>query len=319
MLDWLTRFPRRSSTPTRGCCSSQAWVVGAARPRGRHARRRRRARALGGLDEGPLPDGFASLESSLSVLQRDVRLGRRVGDPRARRALRRARGPGLAVAARDHVGARLGATTATATSTRPSAGWTRRRGIAPPADQWIVGVAAIADLSLIAGHARRPRRAAAPRATRRSSSRARSGCSTRVEDGEVHTALRRRAGRPRPPRGGARPSSSRACSCAGCGASRSTSLDGLIALAPTWPRRRRARAAVFAEAEALAGGAAATRACCPRGSRRPPRAAGARRRPTGSRSASASCTVLRLLTGGLLRARDRPASSTSRSTPCTRT
>ena len=79
----------------------------AARPR--CARAAARVRALGGLDDGPLPDGFVSLESSLSVLRGDVRLGRRVGDPRPRRALGGARGPGLAVAAGDHVGARLGA------------------------------------------------------------------------------------------------------------------------------------------------------------------------------------------------------------------
>ena len=60
----------------------------------------------------------------------------------------------------------------------------------------------------------------------------RTGLLEACEVGEVHTALRVRAARPRPPRARRCPSSSRACSCAASGASRSTSLDGLIALAP---------------------------------------------------------------------------------------
>ena len=53
-----------------------------------------RVRELGNLGDGPLPDGFSSLESSLSVLERDVRLGRRLGDPaRTARAPRELEGP----------------------------------------------------------------------------------------------------------------------------------------------------------------------------------------------------------------------------------
>ena len=59
--------------------------------------------------------------------------------------------------------------------------------IAPAAEQWIVGVAAIADLSLIAGL-----RGGAPSSCgsrrRRSRSRASAGLLDAVEDGEVHTA-----------------------------------------------------------------------------------------------------------------------------------
>ena len=68
-----------------------------------------KARALGHLGDGPLPDGFASVESSLGVLEATFGWGDVHRDPHERRALGEARAARLAVAARDHLGARLGA------------------------------------------------------------------------------------------------------------------------------------------------------------------------------------------------------------------
>ena len=120
-----------------------------------------RARSAASTD-GPLPDGFVSVESSLSRARGDLRLGRRVRDPLPRRPLGAARAAGLALAAGDHVGARLGALL----QRRPRPGRTlaerddrdrpggravdrrRRRDRRPLADR---------------GHARAPRRAVATR------------------------------------------------------------------------------------------------------------------------------------------------------------
>ena len=92
MLDWLRRFPAAVVDADPRLLLVKAWVSALRGREDDDARRRRAVRALGGLDDGPLPDGFASLESSLVGAQRDVRLGRRVGDPRARHALGGARG-----------------------------------------------------------------------------------------------------------------------------------------------------------------------------------------------------------------------------------
>ena len=96
--------------------------------------------------------------------------------------------------------------------------------LAPPADQWIVAVAALADLSLIAGlRGSRPEQVRlAAEAVDLARER---GLLDAVEVGEVHTA--RAACWPRKGAGRTRcPSSSRASSCGGCGASRSISSTG---------------------------------------------------------------------------------------------
>jgi LuxR family maltose regulon positive regulatory protein len=144
-----------------------------------------RARALGGLDDGPLPDGFASLESSLAVLSADVRWGdvAAILEHGARSASSRA---GLAVAAGDHVGARLGALLQR--RPRRAERWLEETTrIAPPAEQWIVGVGGDRRPVADRGHARAPRRAAAPRRGALASP-APLGLLDAVEDGEVHTA-----------------------------------------------------------------------------------------------------------------------------------
>ena len=98
------RDPRRRSAIARG----QGVGGGAARARGRDARRdgpRPRARRPG--------DGAAARRVRVARVEpvrpeRDVRMGRRVGDRRARAALRAARRGRLAVAAGHHLGTRLG-------------------------------------------------------------------------------------------------------------------------------------------------------------------------------------------------------------------
>ena len=93
--------------------------------------------------------------------------------------------------------------------------------LGPRAEQWIVAVASIADLSLIAG--RRGRRAEQARLAEEAARLAGSaGSWTRSRWGRC---TRRAASRWRPAGTGRRrcPSSSRGSCCAGCGASRSTS------------------------------------------------------------------------------------------------
>jgi LuxR family transcriptional regulator, maltose regulon positive regulatory protein len=68
VLDWLTRFPEDVLGADRRLLLVKAWVLAL---RGREKEMRdavAQVRALGGLGEGPLPDGMASVESSLSVL-----------------------------------------------------------------------------------------------------------------------------------------------------------------------------------------------------------------------------------------------------------
>ena len=192
------------------------------------------------------PDGFASLESSLSVLDATFGWGDVAAILDARRAVGRARGspdspwrPVItwALGWAHYCNGDLDAGRALAERDD--------RASRPPADQWIVGVAAIADLSLIAGM--RGRRAEQLRLASEALDIAREhGLLDAVEDGEVHTALRRRARRARAATRRRCPRSRRASSCAGCGGSRSTSIDGLIALATTvaalGDRERAARA-----------------------------------------------------------------------------
>ena len=317
VLDWLARGSRRrSSTPTRGCCWSR-----------RGCRRCAAARTTC----APPPPACARSAASTparcpTASPRSSRASRVLGATfgwgdvsailDARRALGRARGPGLAVAAGDHLGARLGALLQRRPRRAPSAGWRRRRAIAPPADQWIVGVAAIADLSLIAGlRGRRDEQLRLARGGRRRW-RARSGCSTRVEDGEVHTAhgvALAAHGRPRR----RSPALEQGVFLRRLWGQPLDLVDGLIELARPRPDRRPRRAAeLFAEAEALLAG-------CRDPGALPARLAAARRaagrpRPPAAELTERELTVLRLLDGGLLRARDRPASCSSPSTPSTR-
>src|SRR6185436_8861337 len=146
-----------------------------------------RARALGGLDDGPLPDGFVSLASSLSVLHAtfgwgDVAAILEHGERSA--ALEGAESPWRAVITWALGWAHYcdGDLVAAERRLRETV------ELAPAVDQWIVGVAAIADLSLIAGM--RGDRGEQMRLALEAAGLAREvGLTDAVEDGEVHTAL----------------------------------------------------------------------------------------------------------------------------------
>ena len=202
VLDWLSGSPRRSSTPTRGCCSSRRGCWRCAAARTTCARRGARVRALGGLDAGPLPTASHRSRRACRMLSATFAWGdvSAVLEHGTRSA--ELEGPDSPWRPVVTLGARLGATTATASSTWPSS-WLRETiALAPPAEQWIVAVAALADLSLIAGlRGSRPSRLRFGRGGRRPRARARAAGRRRGRRG-AHRA-RRRAGRAGPPRGGA--------------------------------------------------------------------------------------------------------------------
>ena len=221
VLDWLLRFPAETLDADPRLLLVKAWVSALGGREGDMRAAVARVREIGGLEQGPLPDGFASLESSLVVAAGDVRLGRRVGDPRARHALARAGGTRLAVASRPDVGARLGpllqgrarrrrALAAGDDADRPARGPVDRRGRGdrrPVADRGRARERAGADAP---GPQRGRRRARAWPARRR---RGRRGAHRATASRWPRTATRSRRCR----------SSSAASSCAACGHSRSIS------------------------------------------------------------------------------------------------
>ena len=187
VLDWLGARPRPVDGDPR-LLLVKAWVVGAARPRGATCapppprRARWAASTTARCPTASSRSSRACACSSATFGWGDVSAILAHGD-----ALGGARAAGLAVAARDHVGARLGALLqrrprrGRALAARDDADRARR------SDQWIVGVAAIADLSLIAGHARR--RDEQLRLAQEAVELTREvGLLDAVEDGEVHTA-----------------------------------------------------------------------------------------------------------------------------------
>ena len=184
--DWLTRLPEPVLASDRRLLLVRAWVSAL---RGREDEMRAavaRVRALGGLDEGPLPDGFVSLESSLSVLSATFGWG----DVSAilEHGMRSAELEGPDSPWRPVITWAVGwAHYVNGDLDRAERWLTETTVIAPPSEQWIVGVAAIADLSLIAGL--RSKRADQLRLAREAVDLTREvGLLDAVEDGEVHTA-----------------------------------------------------------------------------------------------------------------------------------
>jgi len=186
VLDRLLRFPEATLDGDARLLLVLAWISAL---RGSEADMRAalaRLDRLGELEPGPLPDGFASLQSSLCVLSAAFAWGD--------------------VAASLEAGARSVELEGPESPWRPvvtwSLGWghycngdldqaerwlTETAELAPPADQWIVGTGAIADLSLIAGlrgrHAEQLRLAGAAVDQAREQ-----GLLEAREVGEVHTA-----------------------------------------------------------------------------------------------------------------------------------
>jgi LuxR family maltose regulon positive regulatory protein len=181
--DWLAHVPDDGD---QRLLLAKAWVSALRGNEGEMRIAATKARALGGPGDGPLPDGFASVESSLSVLEATF-------------------GWGDVSAILTH-GARSERLEPRDSPWRPvitwALGWAHycngdideaerwlkeTTEIAPAVEQWIVGVAAIADLSLIAGM--RGRRAEQLRLAQQAVEVTRTaGLLDAVEDGEVHTA-----------------------------------------------------------------------------------------------------------------------------------
>jgi LuxR family maltose regulon positive regulatory protein len=293
VLDWLRAFPDAALERDRRVLGVKAWVSAMQGQTEEMRRAVERLRALGGLDEGPLPDGMASLESSLSLL--------------------------TAIFGGGNVAAALANGTRAATLEGPDSPWypvatwvlgwahycndelelAERRfretvTLGPPAEQWLVTTASIAQLSMIAGLRGRhgEQRALAQEAFELARE---NGLLDAIEAGEVPTArglalaasgrydealpelekglmLRRLWGQPLDP------------------------ADGLIALGTvTAAAGDRSRAqALFDEAEALLAG-------CEDAGALPARLAAARRAAKSRAESELSereLTVLRLLSGG---------------------
>ena len=300
VLDWLDRLPAQVLETDPRLLLVQAWVSAL---RGREADMRvsvARVERVGGLEAGPLPDGFVSLESSLSVLRTTF-------------------GWGDVSAILEH-GSRSAELEGPDSPWRPvitwALGWANycngdldtaeewleaTTTLAPAADQWIVGVAAIADLSLIAGtrgHRDRQMRLA-ERAVELARER---GLLDAVEDGEVHTAhgvALAAHGR----HGEARPWLEKGVFLRRLWGQPLDLIDGLIelaAVAAAMGDRDRA-AELFAESEGIAAscrdaGALPTRLAAAKRAAR----IGHRTRPaTGGELSERELGVLRLMPGGL--------------------
>ena len=186
VLDWLGRIPSTVVDADPRLLLVEAWVSAL---RGREDAMRiaaAKVRALGGLDAGPLPDGFASLESSLAVLSATFGWG----DVSAILAhgTRSAELEGPDSPWRPVITWALGwAHLCNGDLERADRWLEETTRIAPPVDQWIVGVAAVADRSLIAG--RRGRRDDQLRLAEEAYALAGEvGLLDAIEDGEVHTA-----------------------------------------------------------------------------------------------------------------------------------
>jgi LuxR family maltose regulon positive regulatory protein len=250
------------------------------------------ARERADLEAGPLPDGFSSLASSISVLRAafgwgDVRVMLEEG---ARAAARE----GLDSPWRPVVSWSLGWGHYCAGDLAEAERWlTETAQLAPAADQWVVGTGAIADLSMLAGF--RGDREEQLRLAREAVEQAqRTGLIEACEVGEVHTAYGCALlahGR----REEALPELEQGVFLRRIWGQPLDLLDGLIALAPVVAAlgdRTRADA-LFREAEELV-------ARCPDPGVLPERLRAARgiAQPAGELS-ERELTVLRLLSGGL--------------------
>jgi LuxR family maltose regulon positive regulatory protein len=291
------RFPEEILDGSARLLLVKAWVLAL---RGREDDMRAavaRVNELGALDDGPLPDGFASLEASLSLLRATFAWGD--------------------VSAILEHGARSAELEGPDSPWRPVLTWAVGWGhycngdlvqaeqwmeetvrLAPRADQWIVAVAAVADLSLIAGlRGRRPEQMRL--ATQAVDLARERGLLDAVEVGEVHTA-RGAALAAQGRHQEALPELEQGVFLRRLWAQPLDLVDGLIALAPVAAAAgdRERAADLFDEAQKIL-------ARCPDPGALPDRlaiskrAAGVARPATGAPLSERELTVLRLLTAGL--------------------
>ena len=294
VLDWLARFPGAVVDADGRLLLVQAW---ASALRGREHDMRRAiglARERADLEAGPLPDGFSSLASSISVLSAafgwgDVSVMLEEGARAAERE-------GLDSPWRPVVSWSLGWGHYCAGDLAAAERWlTETAQLAPGADQWVVGTGAIADLSMLAGF--RGDREEQLRLAREAVEQAqRTGLIDACEVGEVHTAYGcalLAQGR----REEALPELEQGVFLRRIWGQPLDLIDGLIALAPAVAGLgdlTRAEA-LFREAEELV-------ARCPDPGVLPERLRAARRGvqpPAGGDLSVRELTVLRLLSGGM--------------------
>ena len=186
VLDWLLHFPEAVLGGDARLLLVKAWISALRGDEDEMRGALARLRRLGELEDGPLPDGFASLESSVCVLSGAFAWGD--------------------VAASLEAGARSAELEGPDSPWRPVVTWSLGWGhycngeldlaerwlretaaLAPASDQWIVGTGAVADLSLIAGM--RGRRDEQLRLATQAVKWARDhGLLEAREVGEVHTA-----------------------------------------------------------------------------------------------------------------------------------
>jgi ATP/maltotriose-dependent transcriptional regulator MalT len=185
--DWLMRIPADVLDADRRLLLVKAWVSGLLAREDEMRSAVARVRELGALEDGPLPDGFASLESSLSLLSATFVWGD--------------------VSAILEHGARSAELEGPGSPWRPGVTWALGWGhycngdldlaeqrlketltLAPRVDQWIVAIAACADLSLIAG-LRGNRSKQMRLATQAVDLASEHGLLDATEVGEVHKAL----------------------------------------------------------------------------------------------------------------------------------
>jgi LuxR family maltose regulon positive regulatory protein len=290
--DWLERIPAEVLAGDRRLLLVRAWIAALRGSEGDMRAALARVRELGGLDDGPLPDGFASLGSSVSVLSAAFAWGD--------------------VGAVLEEGARSAELEGPESPWRPvvtwSLGWAHYCNgdldlaarwfhetveLTPAAEQWVVGSGAIADLSLIAGM--RGHRGEQRRLADEALAMARDhGLLDAREVGEVHTAqgvALRAEGRDAE----ALPELERGVFLRRLWRQPLDLADGLIALAPAVAAAgdgARA-AALFAEAAALLDG-------CPDPGALPARLAAARRSASeGEPLTEREREILRFLGSGL--------------------
>jgi LuxR family maltose regulon positive regulatory protein len=299
--DWLLRFPPETLDADARLLLVKAWVSALRAQEDDMRGAAARVRELGGLEQGPLPDGFSSLKSSLAVLGATFGWGNLSSILRHGTASAELEGPESPW--RPVITWALGWAHYCNGDLATAEPWLQETvRLAPPVDQWIVAVAALADLSLIAGL--RGERGDQMRLARQAIDLARErGLLEAVEVGEVHTALGvalAAEGR----REEALPELEQGVLLRRLWGQPLDLADGLLALAPAVAAvGDRGRAAeLFAETQAIL-------AACPDPGALPARLTAARRAagvagpPPGARAATELSererTILRMLGGGL--------------------
>jgi LuxR family transcriptional regulator, maltose regulon positive regulatory protein len=154
VLGWLERLPRSMIRVDPNLLLVQAWVLSVCARREDAAAAMAAAEQLGRLERGPLPDGFSSLEASLATLRGAVP-GGDTGSG-LENALRAAELEGPQSPWRPVVCFAVGSNLYFTGAFDEADRWlTESTELAPPREQWLVAVTALAVRSLLEGERRR--------------------------------------------------------------------------------------------------------------------------------------------------------------------